>query len=138
MGKQIVVAETKKKRIVKNPETFREKAIKANANSEKPTRRSRVRAAGSKVGSPIAKPLRPVGRGLKFIFDRKPFRLIGRILWPVYFRNSVRELRQVEWPSIKQARDLTFAVLAFAIVFGGAIALVDYGLDKVFRTILLK
>lgn len=124
-----------KKRLVKNPETFREKAIKATENSGRPTRSRKLKQASGKVASPI---FSPIGRALSRIFNRKPFRIIGRILLPTYFRNSFRELRLVEWPKPKQARDLTFAVLAFAVVFGGAVALVDYGLDKVFRSILLK
>lgn len=124
-----------KKRLVKNPETFREKAIKANEASDKPKRSLQIKQAGGRVTSPLFGPL---GRGLRFIFNRKPFVIIGKILFPVYFRNSLRELRLVQWPKPRQARDLTFAVLAFAIVFGGAVALVDYGLDKIFKGILLK
>ena len=123
------------KRLVKNPETFREKAIKANENSDKPKRSLQIRQASGNVARPV---LGPVGRGLSKVFNRKPFRLIGKILLPVYLRNSFRELRLVQWPKPRQARDLTFAVLAFAVVFGAAVALVDYGLDKVFKGILLK
>jgi preprotein translocase SecE subunit len=50
----------------------------------------------------------------------------------------LQELRLVTWPNWKQSRQLTFAVLVFAVIFGAAIAVVDYGLDKVFRNILLK
>jgi preprotein translocase SecE subunit len=124
-----------RKRVVKNPETFREKALKANENNDKPKRSLKVRQASGKVASPV---FGPIGRGMKIIFNRKPFRFIGKILFPVYLRNSFRELKLVEWPKWKTARDLTFAVLAFATVFGAAIALVDYGLDKLFRDILLK
>jgi preprotein translocase SecE subunit len=119
------------KRRVKNPETFRERAIKATVADDKPRR-------GSKVRSTTAKPFKVTGRGLNKIFNRQPFRFIGKIIVPSYFRNSFKELKLVEWPGWKLSRQLTFAVLAFAVVFGGAIALVDLGLDKVFRNILLK
>lgn len=132
----------KKKRIVKNSETFRERAVKAAEASEQPKRRTRVRQA---VGSGVAKPLRPISRGLRKLFQYQPFKfiswifkLIGRIVFPRYLRNSWKELRLVQWPGWKLSRQLTSAVLIFAIVFGGAIALVDYGLDKLFRNILLK
>jgi preprotein translocase subunit SecE len=69
-------------------------------------------------------------------------RFIGRILYKIfligYFKNSWKELRQVTWPGRKETWKLTFAVFMFAIVFGTIIALVDYGLDKVFRHLILK
>ncbi len=94
-----------------------------------------MRQAGGKVTQPVTG---PVGRILNKIFNRQPFRFIGRILLPRYFRNSWKELRLVSWPKRKEAFDLTFAVLAFAVVFGGVVALVDFGLDKLFKDILLK
>ena len=124
-----------KKRIVKNPETFRERALKANEISEKPKRSAQLKRTSSKVASPV---FVPIGRGAGKVFNRKPFRIIGRILLPRYFRTSWAELRQVKWPSRRQSRDLTFAVLIFAVAFGAAVAIVDYGLDKLFRGILLK
>jgi preprotein translocase SecE subunit len=72
----------------------------------------------------------------------RPFRFVGRwiglILWPPYFRNSARELMLVTWPNFRQTWRLTFAVLSFAAVFGLLIAGVDYGLDKLFKEVLLK
>ena len=131
----------KSKRQVKNPETFRERASKAAAEAEKPQKQSRVKH----VARVAVTPLRPVGRAGRRAGQLKPFRgirkvlhWVGLIIWPRYFRNSWRELKLVNWPSWRQGRRLTYAVLAFAIVFGGAIALVDWGLDKVFKNILLK
>lgn len=131
----------KNKRRVKNPETFRERATKAAAQAEKPAQPSRLRRAASIT----ATPLRPVSRAGKRVASVKPLRPVGKLLhwvglviWPRYFRNSWQELRTVTWPSWKESRRLTYAVLAFAVVFGGAIALVDWGLDKVFKDILLK
>ncbi len=63
---------------------------------------------------------------------------IGRRIVPKYFRESWRELKEVTWPDRRQTVKLTFAVIAFATVFGIAIAIVDYGLDKLFREVLLK
>jgi preprotein translocase SecE subunit len=120
-----------KKRRVKDPETFRERALKASEESAKPKRPSRAKKAGAGAAKGAAKPLRQVGR-------TKPARLVGKIVFPAYFRNSLQELRLVTWPNWKQSRQLTFAVLVFAVIFGAVIAVVDYGLDKVFRNILLK
>jgi preprotein translocase SecE subunit len=130
------------KRRVKNPETFRERALKAADVIERPKR-------AAKAGRVIAKPFRmvfgPVGRFLSRLAAVQPFktivkllRWVGLIILPVYIRRSWQELRLVTWPTWQQSRQLTFAVLAFAIVFGGAVAGVDYGLDKLFKSILLK
>lgn len=126
---------TKKKRTVKSPETFRERALKATEQSDKPKRSFKLKQSSNKITQPV---LTPVSKGLGKVFGLKPFRIIARILLPLYIRNSWRELRLVKWPGRRQSRDLTFAVLAFAVVFGGVVALVDFGLDKIFRGILLK
>lgn len=72
----------------------------------------------------------------------KPFRKIGHFLGlvflPRYVRNSWVELRRVTWPSRRETWRLTFAVLAFSVAFGVLIALVDFGLDKLFREVLIK
>jgi preprotein translocase SecE subunit len=72
----------------------------------------------------------------------KPFRFVGKwigiVVVPPYVRSSFRELRLVTWPNWRQTCRLTFAVLAFAAVFGAAIAGIDFGLDKLFKEVLLK
>jgi preprotein translocase SecE subunit len=127
-----------KKRIVKNPETFRERAQKASTEIDKPPRFIYVKrilrapfrllgAIGREIGSfPLFKPL------------HKPLRIIGLIIFPVYLRNSWHELKLVTWPSFKESLRLTWAVLLFAIIFGTSVALIDYGLNSVFKRILLK
>lgn len=126
---------SRRRRLVKNPDTFREKVQRSSETSAKPGWLRRL------LG-PI---FRPLGKALRTIFKLKPLAVILKVLRrtvrfivPGYFVNSWRELRLVTWPNWKQSRQLTFAVLVFAIVFGAAIAAVDYGLDKIFRNVLLK
>jgi preprotein translocase SecE subunit len=130
------------KRLVKNPETFRERAIKASEGSDKPKRLARVKTAGGKVTRPVLSPIGKAGRSVgnfgPFRILRKPLRILGRILLPTYIRGSWAELRQVTWPDFTTARQLTFAVIIFASIFGAIVAVVDFGLDKLFRDILLK
>ena len=83
-------------------------------------------------------PLKQIGHGLRWFFMLKPVRFIGRMLGFTYVRYSWRELRQVTWPSFKDSLRLTGAVVLFSVIFGVLIAIVDYGLDKVFRQVLLK
>jgi preprotein translocase SecE subunit len=132
-------ATKKSKRRVKNPETFRERALKASESSDKPKRAAKVAGTGSRVISAVLKPFRlTFGRLGKFLGKFRVFRFLGKILFPGYLRNSWRELRLVKWPSWKESRRLTFAVIIFATIFGASVAVVDYGLDKLFRNILLK
>jgi preprotein translocase SecE subunit len=128
------------KRRVKNPETFRERALKASTEGDKPKRS--LKAAGGKVTKPVAG---PIGRAFSKVWNavplkwlHKPARILGKIVFPTYFRQSWRELKQVHWPSWGESRRLTFAVLIFAVIFGALVAGVDYGLDKAFRNFLLK
>ena len=125
-------------RKVKNPETFRERAIKASEQSQQPDRRSRLRSVATKPAQPVASAARRISRNKLVRLLGKPVRVLGRILFPRYFRNSYHELQQVQWPDRSESRQLTFAVLAFAVVFGILVAIVDYGLDKLFREVLLK
>jgi preprotein translocase SecE subunit len=132
----------KPKRLVKNPETFRERALKATEASEKPGTASKLKGISGGVFRPVTAPVgkasRQVTGSKPFRLLSKPFRWIGKILFPKYFRNSWRELRLVKWPSLRESRRLTLAVIIFAVVISGTIAIVDYGLDKLFRDILLK
>ncbi len=123
--------QNKPPRRVRKVETVRDIAEKAGESASKPSRKRRVARAATK-------PLRPVGRGLARAGRTKPLHILGLVLVPRYFRNSWKELRQVTWPNGRESRRLTLAVILFATVFGLVIALVDYGLDKVFKQVLLK
>ncbi len=131
-----------KKRIVKNPETFRERAQKAADGSSKPKVSHKAKSG---LGKLLAKVFKPVWRLVKVIFNRQPFKfigkildIIGRILLPKRVRNSWQELKLVTWPNLKQSRQLTFAVIVFALAIGIAIYGLDQVIDKIFREVLLK
>ena len=107
-------------------ETVRERSAKnEQANPKATAQQNNLRA----LISGFFAPLRFVWRGLRWL---------GRHLIPRYFRNAFTELRQVTWPNRKQTRQLTTAVMLFAIVFAMFISILDFGLDKVFKRILLK
>jgi preprotein translocase subunit SecE len=125
---------TKAPRRIRRVETIREKAEKTTNQENSPKKNGKIRAVFRVLGAPF----RLVGRVLKHLGRFRILRFIGYILVPPYFRNSWRELRAVTWPTGREARRLTLAVIIFAIVFGVMIAVVDYGLDKLFKRILLK
>lgn len=131
---------TTKKRVVKKPvETVREKAAKKASETPKKRRLTKATTsakkpitAAKKIGAkeyhPVKLPDNKVGR----------FLTKSRRLTPAFLRNSWAELKQVEWPSRKETAKLTLAVLVFALIFGGLVAIVDFGLDKVFKELLLN
>jgi preprotein translocase SecE subunit len=135
-----VVEQTDKKsrRRLKPALTMRERAERATAQSDKPKRFSKLKKA-------LAAPFRIIGNGLRQFAQLsiwKPVkfvgRIIGRVLFPPYLRSSWRELRMVTWPNGRQTRQLTGAVIAFSVIFGLFVAAFDYGLDKLFKQVILK
>jgi preprotein translocase SecE subunit len=122
------------RRMVKKAQTVRQKAENSQKQTDKPKKQGVIRLTGRF----IAAPFRLVGRQVAKLGRFKVFRVIGRILWPSYFRNSLKELKQVTWPNRRESWQLTSAVIIFAIIFGVMISIVDYGLDKVFKQVLLK
>jgi preprotein translocase subunit SecE len=126
----------KKKRQIKNPETFRERAQKAADASSQPKSAARIKKAGGKATSPARRQVGKAYNSQIFAPFRKILNTIGHVIFPKYFRQSWQELKLVTWPSWSEGRRLTFAVLVFAIVFGTAIAGVDWALDKIFHQLL--
>lgn len=130
------------KRRLKNPETFREKSLKITENSQKAKTSSRLKTKVKPLFVAIFKPVKHIliklngVQPFKAIF--KILRVIGHLIVPTYLRTSIVELKDVTWPNRLKSRQLTTAVLIFAVVFGIVVAIVDYGLDKLFRNILLK
>lgn len=65
-------------------------------------------------------------------------RFLNKLLLVNYFRASWQELKLVTWPGRRETWQLTLAVFIFAVVFGVAVAITDYGLDKIFRKVLVE
>lgn len=127
-----------KKRRLRAAETVRERTEKAAKTTQRPRRLHR--ATGR-----LVKPLKTASNiGRREYYLPLPENRVGRFLnkrrhiVPGYFRNSWRELRMVTWPSRRETWKLTVAVISFAVIFGLLIAVTDYGLDKLFRKVILK
>lgn len=130
--------EKKKKRVRKPAQTVRQRSEQAAARGDKKPRRLR-RTASKAMG-----PLKAIHRtGKKEYYLPIPNNRAGRFLnkrryiIPRYFREAWGELRQVVWPSRRETWKLTLAVFIFAVVFALLVAVTDYGLDKLFRRILV-
>lgn len=125
-------------RKVKNPETFRDKAAKAGTPKVKKNRFRFLSKLSAKVSGTLSKPLNKLAKTKFGRLSRKPLHILAIILLIPYFKGSFKELKLVTWPGWKQSWKLTYAVLAFAIVFGTAIAGLDWVLGKIFKQILIK
>lgn len=118
--------------------SFRQKAEQSRSKSAKPRK---LKATATQAAKPVRK---VVDFGKKEVYLPLPDNKVGRFLnkrrsfVPSYFRESWKELKQVTWPNRKQTIQLTIAVFVFAIIFALFVAMVDYGLDKVFRKVLLS
>lgn len=120
-----------------------EKSLRQAINDRSSDKPKKRRLKGSvKQASGSAKNVISKGRKEYYLPlpDTKTGRFLNkkRSLIPKYFKDSWAELKQVTWPDRKTTIKLTIAVLVFAIVFGIAVAIVDYGLDKLFKLIILE
>lgn len=126
---------SKPKRQIRKVETVREQTAKTAGQTDKVSK-------GRLIWRGFTSPFRLLGRVLgkvgAFLGKYKVMRIIGRILFPTYFRNSWKELRQVTWLKWKQSRQLTTAVVIFSVIFGVVVAVLDFGLDKLFKEVLVK
>ncbi len=127
-----------------NKQTMREHAAKKRDKAEQPRRLKQATTSARRPISALGRTIKAIFRPFRFVLrplKTRPVRFVGRILSKVlflsYFKGSWQELRKVTWPDAKLTTKLTFAVLIFATIFGLFIALVDFVLDKIFRSVLL-
>lgn len=139
--------ESNKKRRLRAPaETLHEKSEKAQEISAQPKRKGIIRRIFTIIFWPFRifgwlahkPPFKQIGHGLHWFFTLRFMRFLGKILGIKYLHDSFSELKLVTWPSRKQSRQLTTAVIIFSVIFGGIIAMVDLGLNKLFKEVLLK
>lgn len=131
------MASKKAPRRIKKIESVRERAEKSGVE-KKPRRLSTtasavkrpmsgVRTVGKREYHPIKLPDNKLGRLLS-----KRVRFVPR-----YFRDAWAEVKQVTWPSRRESIKLTSAVFIFALIFGALIWVTDYGLEQLFRKVLI-
>ncbi len=121
----------------KSKPTFRE-----HSQSKAHKKPRRLKAASGKLSAPFkrarsfgAKEYHPVK-----LPDNKAGRVLskrGRFV-PKYFREAWAEIRLVTWPNRRETYRLTVAVLIFSVIFSTIVAVLDYGLDKLFKELIIK
>jgi preprotein translocase SecE subunit len=127
-----------KRRLRAAPETMRDLAQKTTLKAEKneaDSKKSRRKLRKPKAER-AERPKRKVFAPFRFIW--RPVAWIGRHIIPGYFKSAFKELRLTVWPNRRQSRQLTTAVVLFAVVFGTFVFVLDYGLDKVFKELFVK
>lgn len=123
----------------KKKETLRQRTERAASESAN-TKSRRIKDTAQSA----SKPFRAAHRfGKKSYYIPLPDNKVGRFLnkprhiTPRYFREAWQELRLVVWPDKKTTVRLTIAVFIFALMFGLLVAVVDFGLDKVFKKVFI-
>lgn len=116
--------------------SIRERNRKAAESKEKP---KRIRKAAVQARRPVTGAAKVLSTEFH-ILPRKNdtgFFTRSRKVTPKYFADSAQELRFVTWPGRKETWKLVFAVFVFALTLGIFIAVLDYGITKAFRNIIL-
>ena len=132
------MADDKKKapKTRKPKDSLRERNKKAAEAKGKP---KRIR----KAATTAVKPVSAVSKVLQSEFHILPrsenpgFFTKSRTITPSYFTKSTAELGNVTWPGRKETWKLVFAVFMFAIVTGTFVAILDFGLEKLFKNAIL-
>ena len=113
----------KKKRVLKSSTVASKKSVKSSdkkpnnlANTKRTKREFNIPLPDNKVGALLNKSIRII---------------------PKYFSEAWQELKLVTWTTRKETLKLSLAVFIFATIFGGLIWIVDFGLDKIFRKVLI-
>lgn len=130
----------KKKKAIRKTESIRERAAKSSR-----LRAGRIRRLKGGAGR-LRIPVKRVWQAGHKPYHAIPQKETGfwgfmtktRRFTPMYLINSWRELKQVTWPDRRTTWKLVLAVFIFAVFFGLVIALVDFGLDKIFKQLLLR
>jgi len=129
----------KKPTVKKTKDSLRQRNAKAATKKDKP---KRVRKAAVTATKPISKAANAVTAEYHVLprhddADKHGFFTKSRKLTPSYVRKSLAELKYVTWPGRSETWKLVFAVFVFAIFIGLFIAVLDFGLQKAFREVIL-
>jgi preprotein translocase SecE subunit len=134
------VAEDKPKRRLKSSASN-----KKSDNSKKVTKKQPRKLKKSDAKKQSQKTSRLKSLREKHIYIPLPDNKAGKFLnkprkvhiVPKFLSEAWEQLKLVRWPNAREVIGLTFAVIIFAILFGGFIGLSDYFLEIIFRRIIL-
>ncbi len=112
------------------PKSSKGQTVRERSQTSDKTRKRRLQGGASRLSA----------IGKKRLSGKRQLRIGKRRIHftPKFLRNAWAEIRQVTWPGRTETRRLTTAVIIFSIIFGVSIALLDYGLDKLFKEVFTK
>lgn len=102
---------------------------KASSKKGKTAPTKKVNSLSSKVKNSSSSSKKRQRKGAKSFLVNNP---VSR-----YLRGSWREIKKVTWPTRKEATQLTIGVVFYSIFFALFIAVLDFGLDRLFQQIIL-
>lgn len=116
--------------------SIRERNRKAAESKEKP---KRIRKAAVQAKKPVTGAAKVLTTEFHLLPRKNDsgFFTRSRKVTPKYFADSAQELKYVTWPGRKETWKLVFAVFVFALTLGVFIAVLDFGLSRLFRNIIL-
>lgn len=133
--KKVVATEAAK------PRRKKQQTVRERTQTEGKGRVRRLRTNAGRIKNPIKKAGK---RGKKEFHLPLPDNKFGRLLRkrvrivPKFIRDAWKEIRLVTWPTPKETIRLTIAVFIFATVFAVIVGVLDFGLDKLFKEVIIK
>jgi preprotein translocase SecE subunit len=128
-------ASENKTSVSRKKSSMRESAAKSRASAEKP---KKVRKAASAATKPVGKAGKALNTEFHIIGKKDSnFFTRSRRITPKYFREAWKELKNVTWPGRMETWRLVFAVFVFSLTLGLFIAVLDYGLERLLREVVL-
>ena len=133
-SKKVTAKKTPK--IRKASSSMRDSSAKSRAKAEKP---KKIRKAAGAAKKPLSTVKRALNQEYHLIKPKKDDKFLtkSRKITPGYFRSAWNEMKFVKWPGAKETWRLVMAVFVFALVLGTTIAVLDYGLEKLLREVIL-
>ena len=122
-------------KVRKASSSMRDSSAKSRAKAEKPKKIRKAAGAAKRPFKSVAGVLSKEYHLIKPKKDDK-FMTKSRKFTPSYFRSAWTEVKFVKWPGRKETWKLVLAVFIFALVLGVIIAVTDYLLEKILRTII--
>lgn len=121
--------------------TRRKQTVRERTQTGERGAKVRIRKTAGKISSPI-KGIRRTGKKeyhLPLPDNRAGAILQKRVrLAPKFMREAGQEIRLVTWPNARETWRLTMAVFIFSVIFAAIVGVLDYGLDKLFREVIIK
>lgn len=119
----------------------KQQTVRERSQQDSGKRIRRVRSAAGKLKTPFKKAHKHGKREVHVVPlpDNKVGRVLGKRVRfvPKFVREAFGEIRLVTWPTARETVRLTTAVFIFSVVFAVIVGVIDFGLDKLFREVII-